>query len=43
MIKWKDKIEHGLGVIQKGLGVYNTIKGAYEVGKAVAPIVAAMI
>ena len=43
MIKWKDKIEHRLGVIQKGLGVYNTIKGVYEVGKAVAPIVAAMI
>ena len=43
MIKWKDKIEHGLGVIQKGLGVYNTIKAVCEVGKAVAPYVAAMI
>ena len=43
MIKWKDKIEHGLGVIQKGFGVYNTIQGVYEVGKAVAPYVAAMI
>ena len=43
MIKWREKFEHGLGVIQKGLGVYNTIKGVYEVGKAVAPLVAAMI
>ena len=43
MIKWKDKIEHGLGVIQKGLGVYNTIKGIYQVGQTVAPYVAAMI
>ena len=43
MIKWKDKIEHGLGVIQKGSGIYNTIKRVYEVGKVVAPIVAAMI
>ena len=43
MIRWKDKIEHGLGVIQKGLGVYNTVKGIYEVGKVVAPYVAAMI
>ena len=43
MIKWKDKIEHGLGVIQKGLGMYNTIEGVYEVGKAVAPYVAAVI
>ena len=29
MIKWREKFEHGLGVIQKGLGVYNTIKGVY--------------
>ena len=43
MIKWKDKIEHGLGVIQKGLGVYDAIKGVYQVGQAVAPYVAAMI
>ena len=43
MIKWREKFEHGLGVIQKGLGVYNTIKGVYEVGTAVAPLVAAMI
>ena len=43
MIKWREKFEHGLGVIQKGLGVYNAIKGVYEVGKAVAPLVAAMI
>ena len=43
MIQWREKFEHGLGVIQKGLGVYNTIKGVYEVGKAVAPLVAAMI
>ena len=43
MIKWQEKFEHGLGVIQKGLGVYSTIKGVYEVGKPVAPIVAAMI
>ena len=43
MIKWREKFEHGLGVIQKGLGVYNTIKGVYEVGKALAPFVAAMI
>ena len=43
MIKWREKFEHGLGVIQKGFGVYTTIKGVYEVGKAVAPIVAAMI
>ena len=43
MIRWKDRIEHGLGVLQKGLGVYNTVKGIYEVGKVVAPIVAAMI
>ena len=43
MIKWKDNIEHGLGVIQKGLGVYSTLKGIYEVGKVVAPYVAAMI
>ena len=43
MIKWKDKIEHGLGVIQKGLGVYNTIKRIYQVGQTVAPYVAAMI
>ena len=43
MIKWKDKIDHGLGVIQKGLGVYITIKGIYQVGQAVAPYVAAMI
>ena len=43
MIKWREKLEHGLGVIQKGLGVYNTTNGVYEVGKAVAPIVAAMI
>ena len=42
MIKWQH-IEHAAGVIQKGLGVYSTIKGVYEVGKAVAPIVAAMI
>ena len=43
MIKWKDKIEHGLGVIQNGFGVYNTVKGIYEVGKVVAPIIAAAI
>ena len=43
MIQWREKFEHGLGVIQKGLGVHNAIKGVYEVGKAVAPIVAAMI
>ena len=43
MIKWKDKLEHGLGVLQKGLGVYNTVKGIYEVGKIVVPIVAAAI
>ncbi len=43
MIRWKYKIEHGLEVIQKGPGMYNTIKGVYEVGKAVAPYVAAMI
>ena len=43
MTKWKDKLEHGLGVLQKGLGVYNTVKGIYEVGKVVAPIIAAAI
>ena len=43
MIRWKDKIEHGLGVIQKGLGVYNTVKSVYQVGQAVAPYLAAMI
>ena len=43
MIRWTDKLEHGLGVIQKGLGVYSTVKGIYEVGKVVAPYVAAMI
>ena len=42
MIKWRH-IEHGLGIIQKGLGIYSTIKGVYQVGQAVAPIVAAMI
>ena len=43
MIRWRHHLEHSLGVIQKGLGIYSTIKGVYEVGKAVAPIVAAMI
>ena len=43
MIKWRENFEHGLGVIHKGLGVYNTVKGIYEVGKVVAPIVAAAI
>jgi len=43
MIRWRQHIEHGLGVIQKGLGVYSTIKGIYEVGKVVAPIVAAAV
>ena len=43
MIKWKDKIEHGLGVIQKGFGVYNAVKGIYQFTQAVAPVVAAMI
>ena len=43
MIRWRQKFEHAAGVIQKGLGIYNTIKGVYEVGKAVAPFVAAMI
>ena len=43
MIKWQHHFEHGLGVIQKGFGVHDTIKGVYEVGKAVAPYVAAMI
>ena len=42
MIKWRH-IEHGLGVLQKGLGVYSTIKGVYDVGRAVAPLVAAML
>ena len=43
MIKWREKFEHGLGVIQKGLGVYNTIKGIYQGGQAVVPYAAAMI
>ena len=43
MIKWREKFEHGLEVIQMGLGVYSTIKGVYEVSKAVAPSVAAMV
>ena len=43
MIKWREKFEHGLGVINKGLGIYNTIKGIYQVGQAVAPYVAALI
>ena len=43
MIKWRERFEHGLGVIQKGLGVYNTVKGIYEVGKVVAPIAATAI
>ena len=43
MIKWREKFKHGLGVISKGLGVYNTIKGIYQVGQAVAPYVAAIL
>ena len=43
MIRWRHHLEHGLGVISKGLGVYNTIKGIYQVGQAVVPDVAAMI
>ena len=43
MVKWLEKFEHAAGVINKGLGVYNTIKGIYQVGQAVAPYVAAMI
>ena len=43
MIRWRHHLEHGLGVIGKGLGVYNTIKGIYQVGQAVVPYVAAMI
>ena len=43
MIKWREKFEHAAGVISKGLGVYNTIKGIYQVGQAVAPYVAAVL
>ena len=43
MIRWKDKIEHGLGVIQKGLGVYSTLKGVYDAARVIGPVVAAMI
>ena len=43
MIKWREKFERAERVISKGFGVYNTIKGIYQVGQAVAPYVAALI
>ena len=43
MIKWREKFEHGLGVIQKGLSVYSTVKGVYDAARVIAPAVAAIL
>ena len=37
-MKWKHALDEGLGIVKKGIDIYNTGKALYSIGKVVVPM-----
>ena len=37
-MKWKHALDEGLGIVKKGIEVYDTGKALYNIGRVVVPM-----